>query len=224
MGGAVAGVVPYALGVAASPLPIIAVILVLFSDRARIAGPAFLAGALAGVIAVGAAVYVLTGYGYLDGDHQGGTVSQVVRIALGLVLLYAAWMHVVRHRRANGQHAMPKWMASADRWSPVKAAILALLMYGVDPKNLALCVGAAKSLAASSTVVAMVALSIFAVLACLPVAVPVVLYLAGGDRAARHLDRLKTWLSKHHLLVMAGLLLVFGILLISHGLRGILGH
>ncbi|GAB4052050.1 GAP family protein [Catellatospora paridis] len=224
MGGAVAGVVPYALGVAASPLPIIAVILVLFSDRARIAGPAFLAGALAGVIAVGAAVYILTGYGYLDGEHQGGTVSQIVHIAVGLVLVYAAWMHLVRHRRADGQHAMPKWMASADRWSPVKAAILALLMYGVDPKNLALCVGAAKSLASSSTVVAMVALSFFAVVACLPVAVPVVLYLAGGDRATRHLDRLKTWLSKHHLLVMAGLLLVFGILLISHGLRGILGH
>lgn len=224
MGGAVADVVPYALGVAASPLPIIAVILVLFSDRARIAGPAFLAGALAGVLAVGAAVYILTGYGYLEGEHQGGTVSQVVRIGLGLVLLFAAYLHVVRHRRANGQHAMPKWMASADRWSPVKAAILALLMYGVDPKNFALCVAAAKTLAASSTVVAMVALSVFAVVACLPVAVPVVLYLAGGDRAARQLGRLKNWLSKHHLLVMAGLLVVFGILLISHGVRGILGH
>ena len=40
----------------------------------------------------------------------------------------------------------------------------------------------------------------------------------------RHLDRLKTWLSKHHLLVMAGLLVVFGVLLISHGVRGLLGH
>ncbi|WP_155372664.1 GAP family protein [Catellatospora vulcania] len=224
MGGALAGVMPYALGVAASPLPIIAVILVLFSDRARIAGPAFLAGALAGVIAVSAAVYLLSGYGYLDGDHQGGTVSQVVRIGLGLVLLFAGYLHLARHRRAKGQHAMPKWMASADRWSPVKAAILALLMYGVDPKNLALCAGAAKGLAASSTVVAMVALSLFAVVACLPVAVPVILYLVGGDRAARHLDRLKTWLSKHHLLVMAGLLVVFGVLLISHGVRGLLGH
>ncbi|GAA2384586.1 hypothetical protein Cme02nite_66080 [Catellatospora methionotrophica] len=224
MGGALAGVVPYALGVAASPLPIIAVILVLFSDRARLAGPAFVAGALAGVVTVGAAVYVLTGYGYFDGDHQGGTVSQVVRIGVGLALLFAAYLHVVRHRRAKGQHAMPKWMASADRWSPVKASVLALLMYGVDPKNLALCAGAAKSLAASPTVVAVVALSVFAVIACLPVAVPVFLFLAGGDRAASRLDRLKTWLSTHHLLVMAGLLLVFGVLLISHGLRGVLGH
>jgi hypothetical protein len=216
--------VPYALGVAASPLPVIAVILVLFSSRARVAGPAFLAGALVGVVAVGTAVYLLSGYGYLAEGGGTGAVAQVVRIVLGVALIAAAYLHFVRHRRSNGVHAMPRWMASADRWSPVKAAVLALLMYGVDPKNLTLCAAAARELADSSTLVAMVALSLFAVIACLPVAVPVVLYLVGGVRAAARLDQLKGWLSRHHLLVMAGLLLVFGVLLISHGVRDLLGH
>jgi hypothetical protein len=37
-------VLPFAVRVAISPVPIIAVILVLFSARARVNGPAFLAG------------------------------------------------------------------------------------------------------------------------------------------------------------------------------------
>ncbi len=225
MGGAVAGVVPYALGVAASPLPIIAASLVLFSPRARVAGPAFLAGALVGVIAVSSAVYLLAGQGLRVGmDGGSGTVAGVLRVVFGLGLLVVAYLHVVRHRRNNGQHSMPKWMASADRWSPWKAAVLALLRYGVDPKNLALCAGAAHGLAGDPTAVAVLALSVFSLIACLPVIALVGLYLAGGERAATHLGRCKTWLSRHHLLVMAGLLLVFGVLLISHGVRGILGH
>lgn len=225
MGGAVAGVVPYGLGVAASPLPIIAVILVLFSGRARVAGPAFLAGALVGVIAVSSAVYLLAQDGYRIGaDGGSGTVAGVLRVVFGVALIGAAYLHFVRHRRSNGQHPMPKWMASADRWSPLKAALLALLMYGVDPKNLALCAGAARELADDPTAVAMLALSVFSLIACLPVVALVGLYLAGGDRAAVHLDRCKTWLSHHHLLVMAGLLVVFGVLLISHGARTLLGH
>lgn len=224
MGEAIAGVLPYALGVAASPLPIIAVILVLFSARARVAGPAFLAGALAGVIAISAAVYVLGSYGYLPGDQQASTAAEWVRLALGALLLFAAFRHFVRHRRANGSSVMPKWMASVDRWSPVKASVLALLMYGVDPKNLALCAGAARGLVDSSTLVSMLALLVFSLVACLPVVVMVGLFLAGGDRATVHLTRCRTWLSSHHLLVMAGLLLVFGVLLAGNAVRDLLVH
>ena len=42
MGQAIGEVLPFAVGVAISPVPIIAVILVLFSARARVNGPAFL--------------------------------------------------------------------------------------------------------------------------------------------------------------------------------------
>ena len=44
MGGAISEVLPFAIGVAISPVPIIAVILVLFSARARANGTMFLIG------------------------------------------------------------------------------------------------------------------------------------------------------------------------------------
>jgi Sap-like sulfolipid-1-addressing protein len=225
VGDAIGELIPYAAGVAASPLPIIAVILALFSTRARIAGPAFLLGSLAGVTVVSIAVYVLARSGRGPGEREASTASHWVRLALGVLLLVIAFVHWRKHvRKGSGAHSMPRWMAGADRWSPTKAAVLALLMYGVDPKNLALCAAAGRNIARAdlSVVPAMVAIVVFAVVACLPIAVLVGAYLAGGDRAAGLLDRCRIWLSAHHLLVMAGLLLVFGVILISHGARGLL--
>jgi hypothetical protein len=51
MGQAISEVLPFAIGVAISPVPIIAVIVVFFSGRAKVNGPAFLAGSLVGVAA-----------------------------------------------------------------------------------------------------------------------------------------------------------------------------
>jgi len=44
MGQAISEVLTFAVGVAISPMPIIAVILMLFSQRAKVNGPAFLLG------------------------------------------------------------------------------------------------------------------------------------------------------------------------------------
>ena len=48
---------------------------------------------------------------------------------------------------------------------------------------------------------------------------PVVVYLAGGDRASGVLDGWKTWLSTNNTAMMAVLFLVFGVVLFSQGLR-----
>jgi len=53
------------------------------------------------------------------------------------------------------------------------------------------------------------------------IAVPVVFYLVGGERAAAVLDGWKTWLTAHNGAVMAVLFLVFGVVLFSEGLRGL---
>jgi Sap-like sulfolipid-1-addressing protein len=48
MAKAIGGSLPLAVGIALSPIPIIAVVLMLTSRRARVNGPAFVAGRLAG--------------------------------------------------------------------------------------------------------------------------------------------------------------------------------
>ena len=56
-------ILPLAIGIAISPVPIIAVILMLFSNRARSNGPAFLVGWVFGVAAVTVVVLLLADAG-----------------------------------------------------------------------------------------------------------------------------------------------------------------
>ena len=59
MGEAVGQILPLAVGVALSPVPIIAVILMLVTPQARVNGPAFVLGWLVGLGAVGVIVLAL---------------------------------------------------------------------------------------------------------------------------------------------------------------------
>ena len=131
----------------------------------------------------------------------------------------------IRKWRAAGSpdEGQPKWMSSIDALTPVKAGGLALLLSGLNPKNLALSFGAGASLAQAgvSGGEATVGLVVFVLLASASIAVPVVFYLTGGERAARVLDGWKAWLSTHNDAVMAVLFLVFGGVLFSQGLRGL---
>ena len=63
MGQAIGGSLPLAAGIALSPVPIIAVVLMLTSRRAKVNGLAFVLGWLIGLGVVGAVVLALAGSG-----------------------------------------------------------------------------------------------------------------------------------------------------------------
>jgi threonine/homoserine/homoserine lactone efflux protein len=221
MGQAISEMLPFAVGVAISPIPIIAVILVLFSSRARVNGPAFLAGWVVGVAVVSIAVYLVADAGDASTDQTTSDTVSWVKLVLGLFLV----AHAVRSWRGHGggEHPEPEWMASIDALTPVKAAGLGALLSGLNPKNLALSLAAGASLAqiGATGAEATVGLVVFIVVASLSIAVPVVFYLVGGARAASVMEGWKAWLSTHNQAVMAVLFLVFGVVLFSQGLRGL---
>jgi hypothetical protein len=76
MGQAIGGSLPLAVGIALSPVPIIAVVMMLTSRKARVNGPVFVAGWLAGLGIVGAVVLALAGAG---GASQSGSPASWVR-------------------------------------------------------------------------------------------------------------------------------------------------
>jgi threonine/homoserine/homoserine lactone efflux protein len=221
MGQAISQVLPFAIGIAISPVPIIAVILVLFTPRAKVNGLAFLAGWSGGLTILTVIVYaVASSAGVSDSDSSASDTSHTIKLVLGIVLILLAardW----RKRPAPGQEApAPKWMAALDSFTPVKAAGMAALLSSVNPKNLALAIGAATSLAqlGTSGPDVTVAIIVFVLLASVTIAGPVIVFLAGGDRAASVLDGWKAWLSANNAAVMAVLFLVFGVVLFSEGL------
>ena len=221
MGQGISAVLTFAIGVAISPVPIIAVILMLFSQRARVNGPAFLAGWVIALAALSTIVYVVSHDGNVATSSTASDSVSWGKIVLGVALLALARRNW-RKRPAPGEEAaMPKWLASVESVSPVKAFGLAVLLAAVNPKNLILTLGAAAGLAqvqGLSTTDAVVAIAVFVVIASLTIAGPVLYALFGGEKAKASLDSAKAWLTTHNAAVMAVLFLVFGVDLIAKGL------
>jgi hypothetical protein len=206
--------------VAISPVPIIAVILMLFSQRARVNGPVFLLGWVAALAVVGGVAYTVSDAGDASTSTTASDTISWGKIVLGVLFLLLA-LRQWRSRPAPGaEPELPKWMAGVDTLTPVKALGLGLLLAGLNPKNLFLTLGAAAGLAqlGLSTGDAVVSLVVFVLLASLTIAGPVVYYLVGGSRATAKLDELKSWLGAHNAAVMTVLFLVFGVDLIAKGL------
>jgi threonine/homoserine/homoserine lactone efflux protein len=223
MGAVLGELLPLAVGVAISPVPIIATILMLLAPKATGTSVGFLLGWVAGIIGVATLFTVIAATAGLDSsDESPSTTSAWIKIGLGVLLLVLA-VHQWRGRPRPGQAAeLPKWMAAIESFTFVKAAGLGFLLSAVNPKNLLMCVGAGAAIggAAISTANQVVAVAVFTVIGASTVAVPVVGYLVAKERMREPLDELRGWLQDHNAAVMSVLLLVIGVALIGKGLGG----
>lgn len=124
---------PLAVGIAISPLPIIAVVLILLGRHARTTGPAFLLGWIFGV-SIATTVFTVVGDAVTMTEEPGFTIAWI-KLALG-VLLLAAGARDWRARSAD--QSDPAWMATIDSMrAPVGLGAGAVLS-AVNPKNLML--------------------------------------------------------------------------------------
>jgi hypothetical protein len=220
MGQGISEILTFAIGVAISPVPIIAVILMLFSNRAKVNGPAFLAGWVLSLAVVSTVIYVITHDGSVATSTTADDSVSWGKIVLGVALLSLARRNWRKRPAAGEAPEMPKWLATVESLSPVKAFGLAVVLAAVNPKNLILTAGAAAGLAqlGLSTSDAIVAIAVFVVIGSLTIVGPVLYALFGGEKARTSLDSAKAWLTTHNAAVMAVLFLVFGVDLIAKGL------
>ena len=220
MGAAIGDILGLAAGVAVSPLPIVAIILMLVTARGRANGTLFAAGWLAGLAVLGTVVLLLAGPADPSTGGEPAAWTGWLKLLLGvLALLLAA--RLWRSRPAEGvEPEMPKWMAGLDRLRPGGALGLGALLSAVNPKNGGLTIAAAASIAGAGLAAGQqaAALATFVIVGSLGVLVPLVVYLAAGKRAARTLEGWKTWAADHNAAIMAVLFLVFGFKLVGDGI------
>jgi threonine/homoserine/homoserine lactone efflux protein len=177
MGQAIGNVLALAMGVAVSPIPIVAVIVVLASKGGRAKGIGFVLGWLAGGAALGTVVLLLAG-GHDFSPGSGPTTGiSVFELVLGVLLLARARR---RHKgnahpvgatnaanaaggnatpatsgaapvgAAESEHTIPtgpKWLQAVDRLGLAKVFGLAVVLAAINPKNLVLTAAAAASIA-----------------------------------------------------------------------------
>jgi threonine/homoserine/homoserine lactone efflux protein len=225
MGQAIGQVLSFGVGVALSPIPIIAVVLMLSTPRARSNGPAFIAGWIVGLAGVGTIVLLVSSGADASEHGQPADWVSVVKLILGAGLLLVA-LKQWRGRPAAGEEApLPKWMSTIDTFKPAKAAAFGVLLSGVNPKNLLLVVGAATAIAqtGASTGSQAVALAVFVIIGSIGTGAPVVIYFAMGDRSKKLLDGMKAWMGSHNAAIMAVLCLIIGAKLLGDGISGLSG-
>jgi hypothetical protein len=225
MGNVIGDMLPQAIGVAISPVPIIAVILMLFSKRARSNGLAFLAGWVLALAVVGTVVLLLAGAGKISAGGTPSTISYLIKLLLGLLFWFLAYRNWQMRPQAGEEPEMPKWMAAIDSFTAGRALGISALLAGVNPKNLGLTLAAALTIAQAGLGggQSAVALLVFVLIASASVAAPVLYYLIAGESAAETLDGWKSWLLANNATVMVILFLVLGAKLLGNGLGGLIG-
>jgi threonine/homoserine/homoserine lactone efflux protein len=222
MGRAIGEMLPFAVGVAISPMPIVAVVLMLVTAKGRVNGPAFLCGWLGGIGAVGALLLLVASGGDASENGAPATWVDCLKLALGVLILLVALRQWGRRPHERDEPAAPKWMTALEDFTPIKAAGAGTLLAAVNPKNLLLIVAGAAAIAQTgiSAGEQAVALVVFVLIASVGVGAPVVLYFALGDRSRATLERLKTWMARNNAVIMAVLLLVIGVKLIGDAIAG----
>ena len=223
MGQAIGGSLAFAVGIALSPIPIIAVVLMLTSAKAGVNGPIFVLGWLVGLGIVGAIVLALAGPAGAGKSGSPATWVSWVKIVLGVLLLLVAARQFRSRPRGGEEPDMPKWMTRIDKTTPLAAFGLAAALSGANPKNLLLAVAGAAAIAQTGIPGGQQALAylVFAVIATLGVGIPVGIYFALGERSARLLAGLKDWMSEHNAVIMTVLCLIIGAKLIGDAISGL---
>lgn len=222
MGNAIGQILPLAVGVALSPIPIAAVILMLFTPRARSTATAFALGWLLGLGIAATVVLALSGAGDVATDDSGSPSTTIgwVKLALGVVLLLLAARRWRNRPRGDETPDTPGWMDTLDHVGSGRSLVLGAALSGVNPKNLALTIAAGTTIAAAglSTGEEVGTTVLFVLLASVTVLLPVVAFLVAGDRSTATLDAAKTWLIRNNGTVIAVVFVVFGAKLIGDGI------
>ena len=223
MGQAIGGSLALAVGIALSPIPIIAVVLMLTTPRARANGPAFVLGWLLGLGVVGAIVLAVAGPASASSSGAPATWVSWLKIILGVGLLRIAVRQFRGRPHGEDQAPMPKWMGAIENFKPAAALGTGALLAGANPKNLILAVAGAAAIAQTGIAGAQQAIAylVFAVIATIGVGAPVVIYFAMGERSQELLGKLKNWMGQHNAVIMSVLCLIIGAKLIGDAISAL---
>lgn len=215
---ALSQLLPLAVGILISPLPIVAIVAIVLSARGRTAAPAFTAAFVAVTLAfIALGALSSAGASAASGTRDGSkVVVLVLTIALTAGFAAMALVSWLTRPRAGAPAKTPGWLSAIDSITPARAAGLGLVMAATNSKNIPL------ELKGGSLIGAAHVPPLIAALLCLAVAfvgvlalvIPTLLAATGSARVAAGLDRVKTEMMAHNAIIMT---VLFAILAANEG-------
>lgn len=211
---------PLALAVAVSPVPVALLIVALLSRRAQASALAFLVTWVVVTFAVPALGGIVLG-----GADPNGTWTHpiaAIQVALGVLLVVFG---LIQFRPVRSDTARQGWIRRVRELSPARLALLTAGLLLLNPKDLTLLVSAAITAGNADLAVgtALLTAALFSAVASSTVIVPVVAFLVARDRVESALQRIERWLLDHDQRVTAIVLLVVGVLVTLQGVNTLRG-
>ncbi len=193
------------LGITLEPFPVTAFILLLSAEKGTRKGLAFILGWLACLVAVIAAVVLVTGGKPPAPNTAPPTAAVAVKLALGVVLILFA---LRQWRRMGAPRKPPAWMARLDRVSLWSAAGLAAFL---QPWTLVAAAAATVTQAKLSSTADYLTLLFFCLLATSSFLALELAAVFRPTAAGARIKALRTWLDTHRdqVIILISLLLGF---------------
>ena len=211
-------VLPLAIVIGLSPLPIMPAILLLMTPRARVNGFAFLGAWLVGLtLLVLLTVVLATLSGPSDATEQG---VGWIQLLTGLAFLGLAAVKWLRRPRPGGPAKAPGWLTALTSYEPRQSARLGAALAMGNPKNIAMALAAGAEIAylAQDAAAMTVGVVAFVLISTIGVGTPILLFAVAGERARPALERGRAWLERNSTALGVGVLVVLGVLLVLKGL------
>jgi len=211
---------PQAIGIAISPIPIVLLILMLVSSRARTNGPMFAVGWLTGIFLVATVSYALSDSADVATDPTAADGGNAIQVVLGLLFLALAVRQWRQRPRPGVESRQPKIFSAVDTMGPAKVLGLGFVAAAANPKNLPLAISGGVTIAGvgATTSEGLLAVALFSLAASATVLIPVVAVLALGDRTRGPLDELRIWLLANNSTIMMVLFVILGAKMLGSGL------
>lgn len=216
-------VLPLAVGIIVSPMPIAGVIALLLGPKGRGNAVVFTVAFLVATFAVTLAF----ASGSKGTTRSDSFFAQLFHIVLGFafaaLFLFLAYRSFRGRPKKGEEPKEPRWLAAIDSFGPVKSAGLGLLLGVANVKNLPImiAVGATIGTEGLEWPLVFLAVFVFSVIACLGVLVPTLLGGSGSKGITSFLASTKTALIRHDAIIMTVLFLVLGAIQLGRALEAL---
>jgi hypothetical protein len=215
---ALGALLPIAVAVAFSSVPLTVTILILLSpNRGRAALP-FLVGWVIGVAAVISLSAV--GAAALSKPLRRGpdTAVVVLEIVIGAALVALAVIYL-RRRAPASSTGLPRWLSAVDSFGPLVCFAIAVVL-SLRPKGLLLGVAGGLALSAASLKAdeAALLIIIYTAIATSTVVVPIVASFIAPQRMEPRLVSARDWLIVNGRILTSIMMLMIGVVILGYGL------
>jgi hypothetical protein len=222
IGQAIGEVLALGVGVALSPLAIVALVVLLVAPAGTGAAWTFSCVWVLSLSLVSTLVLLLADGADASANGAPATWASVVKIVVGLLLVVFAVREWRGRESAETDADAPSWMRRLDSITVPKAAGLAAL-FVVKPKNLLLTISAGVAVAqvGASPIGQAVALAVFVALGTTGLGIPLSIHVFMRDRGRGLLIELRDWMVHQNATIIAVLCLIIAAKLIGDALTSL---